>query len=402
LWQSLLAQGEEDPELIIAPDERTYAASCVQNTWRSQGIWKNEWVWSWPTGVLPHQHGPEIPQNDKWIHEHHRISRTWLFSMIQYPSVPTTSTIHLPSASLPYHQFEYHQSQELKWVRDEREYQCQGNEGNEINLSMEVLKTEAYHSLKAFWINTQIWRPEWNGIPNSYWAHEELNSSSDLYALDMPDDTDLRPWTFQDGEDCLLAAPSERESGSLPFAFGEEENSTHQSSNEPGPTRNYSGDTTMDDSEDGIQRSESLGLKRFPTILSESSLPRPMENQPAQSDRACKKTTRQNDKTSEPPEEFDERLPEFTDTKSQLRRSQRLETINQSKNKRQRSETPEGNKIKEEEMEGDEMSLDEQDIHRPRKATRTAMALPGSWMRGDTVLTRRGRVSKPPVRWSPA
>ncbi|VUC25483.1 unnamed protein product [Clonostachys rosea] len=71
-----------------------------------------------------------------------------------------------PEASRPCHQFKYQVAKELQWLRGEWAIDHPGKE-------VPDLAERAYTSIKAFWIEKNLWNKKRGIVPGMKWAHEE-------------------------------------------------------------------------------------------------------------------------------------------------------------------------------------------------------------------------------------
>ncbi|KAM6533876.1 hypothetical protein FALCPG4_006822 [Fusarium falciforme] len=188
-------------------DIRGNAYNNVRNSWIEQGIWRKAWdeAWAKETDVglfdpSPRSLTPEPTKSrpgHQWGHEdggpppdqefgpdpfrtiyvvgelgmseeefHQRLPKWYVQGSLEGPNYP----IPYPRArnsegSRPYRQFLYQIVKEREWIKDEMDFQIRP-----YNVDLDSM---AYETVKNNWIEDRIWKPEWNELPGSTWAHED-------------------------------------------------------------------------------------------------------------------------------------------------------------------------------------------------------------------------------------
>lgn len=177
------------------------AENNIRRSWMNQGIWAMEWGPAWPehADVLFSQDRPEpgeereIPGHpfmdlrwevdvfkpfpNSWGHEKpEEVTAEALISFRSAQMAPPDlgppekliPQVPEPGASTPAAQFESQVVKERDWIRDEMDFQ---NNGEQVDLD-----ARARESVRESWILDGIWRPEWDqnagGKPFGRWIHE--------------------------------------------------------------------------------------------------------------------------------------------------------------------------------------------------------------------------------------
>ncbi|KAI8723304.1 hypothetical protein NCS52_00186100 [Fusarium sp. LHS14.1] len=186
-------------------DMRGNAYNNVRNSWIEQGIWRKVWDEPWAkerdvglSDQSPHSLKPEPTKSQpgyRWGHEDGgpppdkeferdpyrtiRAPRARLGGMsldekwyvegsIPGPNFPVPKPRARNSeASRPYRQFLYQIAKEREWIKDEMDFR---RAFRPYNLDLDSM---AYKTVKHNWKWERIWKPEWDKLPGSTWAHED-------------------------------------------------------------------------------------------------------------------------------------------------------------------------------------------------------------------------------------
>lgn len=185
-------------------DIRGNAYNNVRNSWIEQGIWRKAWdePWAKETDVglfdpSPRSLTPEPTKSRpgyQWGHEdggpppdqefERDLFRTiyvvgdlgmseeqpkwYVQGSLAGPNYPIPyPRTRNSEGSCPYRQFLYQIVKEREWIKDEMNFQIQFRP---YNVDLDSM---AYETVKNNWIEDRIWKPEWNELPGSTWAHED-------------------------------------------------------------------------------------------------------------------------------------------------------------------------------------------------------------------------------------
>ncbi|KAI8685593.1 hypothetical protein NCS55_00232200 [Fusarium keratoplasticum] len=191
-------------------DIRGNAYNNVRNSWIEQGIWRKAWdePWAKETDVglfdpSPRSLTPEPTKSRpgyQWGHEDGGPPPDQEFERDLFRTIYVVGDLGMSEeqpkwtrnseGSRPYRQFLYQIVKEREWIKDEMNFQIQFRPYN-VNLD-----SMAYETVKNNWIEDRIWKPEWNELPGSTWAHEDpLQEQDKVDHFRIVDDSGEQPST---------------------------------------------------------------------------------------------------------------------------------------------------------------------------------------------------------------
>ncbi|KAJ4225609.1 hypothetical protein NW759_005301 [Fusarium solani] len=213
-------------------DIRSNAYNNVRNSWIEQGIWRKGWDEAWAkerdvglSDQSPRSLTPEPTKSQpgyQWGHEdggppadqefgpdpyrtiyvvgelgmspeefHQRLPKWYVQGSLDGPDYPIPyPRTRNSEGSRPYRQFLYQIVKEREWIKDEMDFKIQFRP---YNVDLDSM---AYETVKNNWIRDRIWKPEWNELPGSTWAHEDpLQEQDKVEYVGTVDDSGEQPST---------------------------------------------------------------------------------------------------------------------------------------------------------------------------------------------------------------